>query len=388
MTSLTPRGRGALTIGIVLVPGGLWASYPGVVAIGAALLVLVACSVAAVLQAPIVAERTVEPLQVPRRSPCTGTLRLRRAPGWLPVELEAVEVVGDTEVAVTVPGEHSDADGEIRYPIPTRRRGRLAVGPLRLHRRGPAALAVRTAEVGDRVEVEVVARTLPVRGLPEGVRRDHVGADERAEHGGTDLVGLHEYVPGDDLRRLHWATSARTGTLMVRDDADPSQPHVVVLVDDRAGAYADVDDFDEAVDVAASLVAAAGATGHPVHLLSTSGRLDLRSDGTTSGNADDEVAVLHAALTGLIVHDAPGDVTPSAGPIPVRDLDVVAVVTGAGAPEDELLLETGRASAGVLLVVDAAPVRATDVVGTVVRLRGPSAEDLLRAWDATVAGRR
>ena len=57
---------------------------------------------------------------------------------------------------------------------------------------------------------------------------------QRLELGGTDLVGLHEYTMGDDLRRLHWATSARTGTLMVREDADPAEPHVCVLLDDRA----------------------------------------------------------------------------------------------------------------------------------------------------------
>lgn len=388
MTTLTPRGRGAVVLGLLLVAGGLWTSYAGLVGVGVALLVLVALSVVAVLQAPVVAERRVEPRQVPRLSPCGGTLQLRRSRGWLPVDLEAVEMVGDTELIVDVPDEQTAASGDISYPIPTSRRGRLAVGPLRLSRRGPAALAIRTAEVGDRVEVEVLARKLPVRGLPQGVRRGHVGADERAEHGGTDLVGLHEYVPGDDLRRLHWATSARTGTLMVRDDADPSQPHVVVLLDDRAGAYRDADELDEAVDVAASLVAAAGETGHPVHLLTTSGQLDLRADGTIGGRPDLEAAVMHAALTEVQAHGSHGDVPTIAGPIPVRDLDVVAVVTGSASPDDDLLLEAGRASAGVLLAVDPRPTRTSDAVGTVTRLRGPRAEDLLRAWDATVGAGR
>ena len=42
--------------------------------------------------------------------------------------------------------------------------------------------------------------------MPAGTRRTAVGNDTAGELGGTDLVGLHEYAMGEDLRRLHWAT--------------------------------------------------------------------------------------------------------------------------------------------------------------------------------------
>ncbi|MTV23949.1 DUF58 domain-containing protein [Nitriliruptoraceae bacterium ZYF776] len=356
------------------------AAYPGLVGAGLALLALLALSLLAVLPAPFAASRTVEPLQVARRSACTGTLELRRAVGWLPVEVTAGEPVGDDRVTVPVPAE-GVGTATVRYPIPTTRRGVLPVGPLELRRRGVGGLAERTARVGDQVHVEVLPRTLPLRGLPRGVRRGQVGADERAEHGGTDLVGLHEYVPGDDLRRLHWATSARTGTLMVRDDADPSHPHVVVVLDDRADAYVDPDDLEEAVDLVASLVAAAGDAGHPVHLRSVSGAIDLRSDGAAEGRVDRQAAALRAALTTV----GPAPDVAALAPLAVRDLDVAVLVTGAGRRVDDLLLEAGRASYGVLLHVDPAPARTVEVVGRVTRLRGPRAEDLVGAWDATVA---
>ena len=33
---------------------------------------------------------------------------------------------------------------------------------------------------------------------------------------GMEFYGMREYVPGDDLRHIHWRTSARTGTLVVK----------------------------------------------------------------------------------------------------------------------------------------------------------------------------
>ena len=105
---------------------------------------------------------------------------------------------------------------------------------------------------------------------------------ESLELGGTDLVGLHEYTVGDDLRRLHWATSARTGTLMVREDADPAQPHVCVLLDDRQQSYAHPDDFEEAVELAAALCRVAVEAGDPLRLRTSSGRHDLTVPGSTT----------------------------------------------------------------------------------------------------------
>ncbi len=384
---LTGRGATVLVLGLSTLGVGMWWRYPGLAGLGVAFLGLLVTSVLAVsVRAPVEARRSVTPREVARTGTCTGTLEVARAGGVLPVELAASEQVGDLTVSVAVPPLAADATTTVTYAIPTERRGILRVGPLRLDRRGTAGLAFRSSEVGDPVPVRVRPRTLPVGGMPRGVARGHVGADERAEHGGTDLVGLHEYVPGDDLRRLHWATSARTGTLMVRDDADPSRPHVVVVLDDRADRYDDPGtDFEEAADVAASLAAAAATIGHPVHLLTVSGAVDLVTDGTTDGSVDRSAPTLIDAL----VEVTPRDGASPLATIATRDLDVVAVVTGTGAvgdAADPLLLEVGRAAAGVVLVVDAAPRRTTEVIDRVTVLRGARAEDLVAGWDRVVVG--
>jgi uncharacterized protein (DUF58 family) len=269
------------------------------------------------------------------------------------------------------------------YPVPTERRGRLVVGPLLVRRFGTAGLSARTDEAGGQAIVRVLPRVLPVRAMPPGARRGHVGAEERVAQGGTDLVGLHEYVPGDDLRRVHWATTARTGTLMVREDADPARAHLAVLLDDRSATYPDPDSFEHAVEVAASLLRAGYTEGHPVRLRTVRGGLDIEIGGPVAGVAGATHDLL-APLAEVSLVDSDTSL-PGALSAP-GDLDVVAVVTGVGADLPALALEASRAEVGAVLAVDPQGSGPTSV-GRVVVLRAARAEDLLDAWDRTVSTR-
>ena len=73
--------------------------------------------------------------------------------------------------------------------------------------------------------------------MPHSVGRDdpHAGADHPnvLGQGGEDFYTLREYVVGDDLRRVHWASTARRGELMVRQDEVPWQGRATVLLDAR-----------------------------------------------------------------------------------------------------------------------------------------------------------
>ncbi|NUT93953.1 MAG: DUF58 domain-containing protein, partial [Saccharothrix sp.] len=165
---------------------------------------------------------------------------------------------------------------------------------------------------------------------------------------------------------------ARTGTLMVREDADPARPHLAVLLDDHAGGYPDAARFEDAVEVAASLVTVAVAEGHPVRLLTSSGSVDVE---VAAGDAD-----ASAALAVLAELEAG---TEGAASVPIRDLDVVAVVCGAGSDLPSLTLEASRASVGVVLAVD--PAAGISSSGGVLVLRAPDAESLLSAWGTAVS---
>ncbi|WP_220457951.1 MULTISPECIES: DUF58 domain-containing protein [unclassified Actinotalea] len=380
----TARGLVVLGLGAASLGGGLAAGYGGLVGLGLALLLLVAVAVVSVLlPAPLAIERSVEPERVPRLGAGAAVAHVTNASAWWPLGLTGWDRVGGTRVPVRVPQLRPGASVEVRSDVPTQRRGVLSVGPLVLDRRGVAGLARSRRTHGAQRTVTVLPRLLPVEAPPPGVRRGHVGADERVEHGGTDLVGIREYVPGDDLRRLHWATSARVGTLMVREDADPSQPHLTVLLDDDAAAYAG-DGFEEAVDVAASLVAGAVASGSPVRLLTTSGRLthDVPAGPPGSGAPG---ALVEEVLTACALLDpSTGRAAAVAASVGVPAPDVLAVVCGAGSDLRDLSLRAHAAPHGSLLVVDPAPDRVVDVVGGTTVVRGPRAEDVTAAWSLAV----
>jgi len=376
----TVRGAAAAVLGAgLLAIGSAW-RYPGVFMLGATLAVLAALALLSVLrQAPVRVTRRVWPLEVTRFQPCEATLRVERPGGVLPLAVDTTEHIAGTEVPVLVPPLRARRAAEVRYAVPTQRRGVLTVGPLDVRRRAIGGLAEHRAELGGAITVRVLPRVLPVSALPGGVRRAHAGADERVPHGGTDLVGLHEYLPGDDLRRLHWATSARAGKLMVRDDADPSSAHLTLLLDDRAESYAEADDMEDAVEVAASLAVAAASAEHGVRLLTVCGQIEHTVLPTPGRPVDArEVVSVLAGVTARATRTEPG-------PLPVAGLDLVVVVTGSAADLGRLVEEAGRAAVGVLAVVDASPgAPAVTTAGDVTVLRGTDTVELLGRWDAAV----
>jgi hypothetical protein len=68
----------------------------------------------------------------------------------------------------------------------------------------------------------------------------------------SGFVSMREYVAGDDPRMIHWPTTARTGTLMVREHVEVRRPEFTIVLD-TGPEVGTADDFEEAVDVAATL---------------------------------------------------------------------------------------------------------------------------------------
>ena len=81
---------------------------------------------------------------------------------------------------------------------------------------------------------------------------------------------LREYIVGDDLRMVHWPSTARLGKLVVRHNVDTAQPYSVVLLDLDQSRYSE-ETFEEAVDVTASVVTSLSVGKAPVQLRVTNG---------------------------------------------------------------------------------------------------------------------
>lgn len=77
---------------------------------------------------------------------------------------------------------------------------------------------------------------------------------EHAQRGGEDFYTLRQYQRGDDLRRVHWPSSAKTDELMIRQLETPWQARALVLLDVRSRVYESAEAFETAVSGAASVV--------------------------------------------------------------------------------------------------------------------------------------
>ncbi len=179
--------------------------------------------------------------------------------------------------------------------------------------------------------------TLPV--LPAG-RTHHLEGptSDTAEDGTLTFHSLREYVLGDDLRQVHWRSSARTGTLMVRRMIDVSLPTTSVVLDTDADAYRDPQAFETAVDVAASVAAAAARDNFPIRMVTGAGQLalvggrDLAADHVLDRLSTVSADTRHSLSDALDVLER------------LREGDTLVVVTGAerALPAERLARMRGR----------------------------------------------
>lgn len=239
---------------------------------------------------------SAHPPQVGRGQPAELRIRVRSTSGdgtrvgrTAAVRLHGrLATAGDGILAVTPLA--SGAATEVTVTLPTPRRGVLTAGPLWATTTDPLGWWHRTRPL-DATATLVVRPT--VHPLPSGPRgagplRAPRGARGLGQGGSVDdeLVGLRPYVRGDDLRLIHWRTSARRNHPHVVQVEPPAQaPAVAVVLDTTAGGCTD-EAFERAVEVAASVLHRTAADQHPVRLLT--------ADGWDSGRTDP------AGATGLL----------------------------------------------------------------------------------------
>ena len=98
---------------------------------------------------------------------------------------------------------------------------------------------------------------------------------------------------GDDLRRIHWRSTARLGELIVREDESAWQPETVLVLDNRAGAHRR-GTYEAAIEALASIAVRIGRAGRAVDILTTAGhRLGaVGGEGLRIETLLDELAVL------------------------------------------------------------------------------------------------
>ena len=226
-----------------------------------------ACLILLVLAAPFLLGRTAVSVDLrlqPERvaageSVAAGVVVVNRASSRLvPTTLEVP--VGSSIHRYGISSLASGGTHEESFTIRTERRGVIAVGPAMTRRGDPIGMFSRDMVWTPVREVLVRPHLLPVESLGAGLLRDLEGVSTDAVSQ-SDLAfhALREYVPGDDLRHIHWRSSAKvmasTGvsSLLVRQYLDTRRSHATIVVDDRLSAWTDPEDFESAMAVAASI---------------------------------------------------------------------------------------------------------------------------------------
>ncbi|MDQ4058327.1 MAG: DUF58 domain-containing protein, partial [Actinomycetota bacterium] len=177
-----------------------------------------------------------------------------------------LELPGRSRFAL--PGLEAGGKRASSYRVVAPRRGRYEVGPLEVSFVDPFGLARLSSEgiapsdflVHPRVEQLVVPRDMShQRSMAVSALRQLSGSR------GEDFYTLREYAEGDDLRKIHWPSTAKRNRYMIRQEETPWQTRATILIDDRAEAhegFADSSTFERSVEAAASLVALYHRSGY------------------------------------------------------------------------------------------------------------------------------
>ncbi|WP_198587280.1 DUF58 domain-containing protein [Glycomyces xiaoerkulensis] len=274
---ITGRGVGLAAAAVALATAGWSWGYPELVAFGTAAGTACVAAVSVIAAKPrLEVDRGLAPDRVSVGDSATVALEVRNTGRWRSVNARAVDVYGGPthaarRVAVPLSRLRPGRTANASYPIPTERRGIVDVGPLGIGKRDLLGLAATAGSFGPASRLWVHPRLWTLARTPDGLARSLEGTADKVEQGSLTFHSLREYVVGDELRHVHWRTSARIGQLMVKEHVDTSVPTVAIALDDRPEGWPDPDSFETACEAAYSVLTACFRAEYHAALVTASG---------------------------------------------------------------------------------------------------------------------
>lgn len=263
LSLLTDRGKLLLLSAVALYAAGRFFGIDEAVVGALAVVALVALAVVytRVASSSLASRRHVHPTRLFFDAEGEVDLELRNE-GHLPTALllvrdEAPAAIADGGRFVVDPLPPG-ATTRVSYPLHGRARGRYTVGPATVRMRDPFGIAQRPIRFGRTDEVVVYP---PVHLLPSVLPR--MGRQGTAAEGvarplavSGEFANVRDYVRGDDLRKVHWRSTAHRGKLMVKQEEAPQEAQATLVLDLRRGAHRGVgptSTFETTVAAAASI---------------------------------------------------------------------------------------------------------------------------------------
>src|ERR1700722_410534 len=274
LSGLTTRGTSFLAAGVAATLAGIALPEKSRLCVGVALIGLPVFSLIAARRARyrLSCSRLISPPRVPAGSTAHVTLRLHnisKMPTGLLLAEDAIPYALGPRPRYVLDNIERRGIRNLSYSLRSDLRGRFEIGPLQLRVADSFGLVEITRSLSGRTtfivtpRVVALARTVISRSWAgEGEGRARLAA-----MAGEDDVIPREYRDGDELRRVHWKSTARYGELMVRREEQQWRNHAVLLLDTRRSAHAGTgagSSFETAISAAASVgvhVAQEGLTG-------------------------------------------------------------------------------------------------------------------------------
>jgi uncharacterized protein (DUF58 family) len=361
LSALTLRGRAFVSAGITAVVCGLLFSLDDLSRVGVflAALPVVAALVVTRGRHRLALVRSVSPHRIGVGQSAEVSLHLRnegRGPTGLLLLEEQVPYSLGTRPRFVIDRMPPTWERQVSYRVRSEVRGRFVLGPVTVRAADPFGLVELDRAFRSTATVTVTPRvvTLPVIGLSGSWTGSGDNRPRDFAGGSAEDVTVREYRRGDDLRRVHWRSSAHAGELMVRREEQPWQSRATVFIDNRAhvhrGAGA-ASSLEYAVSAAASIVAHLVQRGFRTRLLSAGGTA-LGEGWHDQGSPSGEVGPLLDALA--VLQPEPGQRLESVGPDETHARGLVVAIFGDLAATDQAVVNRLRhqSPSAIALVLD------------------------------------
>ncbi|MFF3463127.1 DUF58 domain-containing protein [Streptomyces sp. NPDC002619] len=281
LAGLTTRGRSFLAAGVAAAICAYVLGQPDLLRVGLllAVLPLICAAVLFHTRYRVAGSRRLSPSRVPATSEARVHLRMdnvSRLPTGLLMLQDRVPYVLGPRPRFVLDRVEPGGRREVSYRVRSDLRGRYPLGPLQLRLTDPFGMCELTRSFSTYDTLTVIPRVeaLPPVRLSGEARGYGDGRQRSLALAGEDDVIPRGYRYGDDLRRVHWRSTARYGELMVRREEQPQRSRCTVLLDTRGIAFAGAGPesaFEWAVSGTASVLVHMLERGFSVRLLTDTG---------------------------------------------------------------------------------------------------------------------
>lgn len=363
MRGLTTRGRSFLAAGVTAVLCSFLLGQGALLRVGVLLAALPLIAAALLLRTRyrVASGRRLSPHRASAGQEARVHLRvdnISRVPtGLLMLEDKVPYVLGPRPRFVL---DRVEPKGfrEVSYRVRSDLRGRYPLGPLQLRLTDPFGMCELTRAFNASDVLTVVPQVQP---LPEiRLRGEWAGYGDSMSRAvalaGDDDAVPREYRHGDDLRRVHWKSTAKYGELMVRREEQPLRARATVLLDTREIGHrgsGPASSFEWAVGCAASVGSHLIERGYQTRLLTDTG-LSVPGTGLGgSGSLSESVGLLLDSLA-VVEHSDGGGLARAEDVLRLGGEGLLVAILGS--LDEEQVASLGRlrrrAGAAVAFVLD------------------------------------